>query len=156
MQTLGYCQLLLINFMSFIIDLVNLVVIGSNRNCFYLFYGSCQGYLVCSIALSVFLLGAFLALLFYNRKLFLASMFRLATFLIDTSSIFNNFAGLQSPFLSEHAPVFTLLSWIILMSPTTRYILKDGYYQTVSRFRFVIMIILFGFFKFSLRVKTRL
>ena len=83
-------------------------------------------------------------------------MFRLATFLIDTSSIFNNFAGLQSPFLSEHAPVFTLLSWIILMSPTTRYILKDGYYQTVSRFRFVIMIILFGFFKFSLRVKTRL
>ena len=40
--------------MGYIIDSVNLVVIVSNRSCFYLFYGSCQEYLVCFITLSVF------------------------------------------------------------------------------------------------------
>ena len=53
-QNFDYCQLFLINFMCYIIDSVNLVVIVSNRSCFYLFYGSCQGYLVCFITLYVF------------------------------------------------------------------------------------------------------
>ena len=70
--------------------------------------------------------------------------------MIDASSIFNNFAGLQCPFLSEHARIFTLLSLIILISPTTRYILKDGYYQKVSPFKFLNMIILFCFFLIDL------
>ena len=83
-------------------------------------------------------------LLFYNRKLFIASMFRFATFwLIEVPS-------LHCPFSSGHTQIFTLLSSIISISPTTRYILKDGYYQKVSPFKFLNMIILFCFFLIDL------
>ena len=116
-QTPDYCQLLSINFMCYITDSVNLVVNDSNLSCFHLFYGSCQGYLVWFIALSVF---SFLLLISSFRVWF-------RDILIDTRCIFNNFASLKHPFLSEHAPVFTMLSSIILITSTTGYILNDVY-----------------------------
>ena len=119
------------DFMCYIIDSVNLVVFASNLSCFFLFYGSCQEYLVCFIALSVFFC-------------FIHVSFR--CILIDTRSIFNSFPGLQSPFLSVHAPVFTLLFIIDYFYITDNTLHSLRWLLTNRKLiRFVNMIIIFTF-----------
>lgn len=123
-QNLDYCQLFWIQLvpcairvLSFL--LVNLLVIASNLSCIYFSLLELSVHFVC-------LYPYFFHSLFLQQEVILSSMFHLIAFWLTHDP---NLIILQAyhPFLSEHAPLFIMLSSIMLLSSIIRHVFKDVY-----------------------------